>query len=84
MTKNILLVVFTELTLPFLIQFEVHSGPRRGPEHEAKWIYGRTVHRDFNAAAVAGSASATARRTPTPTAEDSVPLFAVRFQPRSP
>jgi putative transposase len=30
-----------------LIQFEVRSGPRRGPEHEAQSFYGRADHRDL-------------------------------------
>jgi hypothetical protein len=39
------------LTLPSgLIQFEVRSGPRRGPEHEAQTVYGRTDHRNFERA----------------------------------
>jgi hypothetical protein len=30
-----------------LIQFEVRSGLKRGPEYEAQTVYGRTDHRDF-------------------------------------
>jgi hypothetical protein len=33
-----------------LIQFEVRSGPRQGPEHEAQPLFGRADHRDFEGA----------------------------------
>src|SRR3954471_17788290 len=39
------------MTLPTgLIQFEVRSGPRRVPEHEAQSFYGRADHRDLEGA----------------------------------
>lgn len=39
------------MTLPLdLIQFEVRSGPRRRPEHEAQSFYGRADHRDIEGA----------------------------------
>jgi hypothetical protein len=39
------------MTLPWdLIQFEVRSGPRRRPEHEAQSFYGRADHRDIEGA----------------------------------
>lgn len=33
-----------------LIQFEVCSGPKRGPDHEAQSFYGRADHRDLEGA----------------------------------
>src|SRR3954452_17822937 len=42
---------FKMVTFPSgLIQFEVRSVPRRGPEHEAQSFYGRTDHRNFEGA----------------------------------